>query len=327
MNLLLTGATGFVGRNTLLEALPRYSRIFVPVRDEAKLRRQLEVENIALVDDKIAPLPADPAEWPDLPVDHAILSAGVLFARSREEYFSTNVDWKLRVLRQLPATCKVTVLSSQSAGGPTLPGRLQRTDSDPDTPITWYGESKLAMERAIRRMFPDRFINILRPPMVLGARDAATLPLFRMARGAVRIKPGLHTKQYSFIAVNDLVAAIFASLEMGTPLPQAHCHVAAPVTFSDLELIAAAATSIKGRGVTVPVPQVCVQLLSLVVDAVPALRTQTPSLTRDRAREIWPARWVVDGSKFEEFTGWHAATGLQEAMQQAHDHYVREGSL
>lgn len=327
MNLLLTGATGFVGRNVLLEALPRYSHIFVPVRDTNKLRKQLEKEHIAPLEDRIVPLPAEPDDWPELAIDHAILSAGVLFARSREEYFHTNVDWKLRVLHRLPATCKVTVLSSQSAGGPTLPGRLKRTDTDPDTPITWYGESKLAMERAIRRTFPDRFINILRPPMVLGARDAATLPLFRMARGAVRIKPGLHTKQYSFIAVDDLVSAIFASLEMSSPLPQAYCHVAAPAAISDRELIGAAATSIKGKGITVPVPQVCVQLLSVIVDAMPALRAQTPSLTKDRAREIWPARWVVDGSRFEEFTGWRARTSLQEAMQSAHDHYVRDGSL
>lgn len=325
MTLLLTGATGFVGRNVLLEALPRYSRIFVPVRDMPKLERQLKAEEVS--SDQITPLSADPSEWADLPIDHAVLGAGVLFARSREEYFSTNVDWKLRVIKRLPANCKITVLSSQSAGGPTLPNRRYRSDSDPDTPITWYGESKLAMERAIRQQFPDRFINILRPPMVLGARDTATLPLFRMARGFVRIKPGLHTKQYSFIAVDDLVTAIFASLEISTPLPLSHCHVASSATFSDGELIAGAAKAARGRGVTVPVPQPCVQLLSVIVDAVPALRRQTPSLTKDRAREIWPRRWVVDGSNFEEFTGWRPSTGLQEALQSAHDYYVREGTL
>lgn len=327
MNLLLTGSTGFVGRNALLEALTRYDRIFLPVRDPAKLERQLSAEGISS-DEKIIPLSADPAAWPTgLAVDHAILSAGVLFARDRDEYFQTNVDWKLRILRQLPATAKVVVLSSLSAGGPTPPGRPSRAESDTDSPLTWYGESKLAMERAIRAEFPDRFINILRPPMVLGARDAATLPLFRMGRGAVRIKPGLHTKQYSFIAVDDLVEAIFAALNMDTPVPQPHCYVASPVAITDRELIAAAALSAQGRGITVPVPQACVKLLSSIVDAVPALRAKTPSLTRDRAKEIWPPSWVVNGTHFEQFTGWRARTSLREAMQAAHDHYVREGSL
>ncbi len=327
MNLLLTGATGFVGRNIVLEALGRYDRIFLPVRDAAKLERQLSAEGIVL-DGKIIPLSADPAAWPSgLAVDHAILSAGVLFARDRDEYFQTNVDWKLRILRQLPATTKVVVLSSLSAGGPTPTGQSSRAESDPDLPLTWYGESKLAMERAIRAEFPDRFINILRPPMVLGARDAATLPLFRMARGTVRIKPGLHTKQYSFIAVEDLVEAIFAALALPSPLDLPHCYVASPVAITDSELIATAALSARGRGVTVPVPQVCVKILSSIVDAVPALRAQTPSLTRDRAREIWPARWVVNGTRFEQFTNWRARTSLREALQAAHDHYVREGSL
>jgi hypothetical protein len=63
------------------------------------------------------------------------------------------------------------------------------------------------------------------------------------------------------------------------------------------------------------------------VDASPALRAQTPSLTRDRAREIWPDRWVVDGSKFEQLTSWRAKTGLRDALQAAHNYYVREGRL
>ena len=107
------------------------------------------------------------------------------------------------------------VISSQSAGGPTPAGKRARTEADSDAPITWYGESKLDMERSIRREFPNRPITILRPPMILGPRDSATLPLFRMATGRIRIKPGLRSKSYSFVAVDDLVAAIFLALEQG----------------------------------------------------------------------------------------------------------------
>ncbi len=177
MNLLLTGATGFVGRNTLLEALPRYSVSSCRCAARPNFGGSWRWKTSRWWMTKSRPLPAGPAEWPDAAGGSRHPRCRRSFPRSREEYFSTNVDWKLRVLRQLPATCKVPVLSFSISRGPTLPGQLQRTDSDPDTPITWYGESKLAMERAIRRMFPDRFINILRPPMVLGARDAATLPL------------------------------------------------------------------------------------------------------------------------------------------------------
>ncbi len=326
MKLLLTGATGFVGRNSLLQAITHYDEIFVPVRNAEKLRAQLVAEALDPAHPKLRILSADPEDWPALAPDHAILGAGVLFARNQDEYFSTNVDWTLNIVRALPENCRIVVLSSLSAGGPTPAGKSARTETDPDAPITWYGESKLAMEKAIHSQFPNRAITILRPPMILGPRDAATLPLFRMAANLLRIKPGLQTKTYSFIAVEDLVEAIFSTLTTDS-LPSEILYVAAPPPITDWQLIAGAAKALRASGVTVPVPEPAVRLLSAIVDAVPALRTKTPSLTRDRAREIWPDRWVVDGAKFSRLTGWQVRRGLAETLQATHDHYVREGLL
>lgn len=320
--LLITGGTGFVGRNCLLHALDRYDDIFVVVRSESKLREQFAAEGISC--EKLRFLPADPAAWPALAVDHAILSAGVLFARNREEYFETNVGWISSLVQALPATCRTVVLSSQSAGGPT-PDRVHaRSETTPDTPITWYGESKLAMEKHLRQTFPDRPITILRPPMVLGARDTATLPLFLMGQGLVRLKPGLSPKSYSFIAVDDLVDAIFTALAH-PQIPADTLYVASPTPITDFELIHSAASN--PRGFTLPVPQIFVRFLSAVIDAVPALRAKTPSLTRDRAREIWKDRWVVDGRAFETFYQWRASQSLTDAMESARLYYTLVGLL
>ena len=325
MKLLLTGATGFVGRNALLAALPRVEALILPVRDAEKLRAQLASEGLDPAHPKLHVVSPDPASWNAPRPDHAVLGAGVLFARNREDYFSTNVDWTLNILRALPPACRTVVLSSQSAGGPTPDGKPARTEDDTDRPLTWYGESKLTLEKTIRTDFADRAVSILRPPMILGPRDAATLPLFRMAGNILRIKPGLRTKTFSFIAVDDLVDATFAALE-ATPSRQSF-YVASAHTITDRQLIAGAAAARRRTGATLPVPLAAVRLLSAVVDAVPALRASTPSLTRDRAREIWPDRWVVDGQKFSRHTGWQARRGLLETLQATHDHYSREGVL
>ncbi len=323
MKLLLTGATGFVGRNIVAQTLSQWETIYAPVRDAGKLEAQLAAEGID--SEKIVPLPIDAARWQNVKPTHALLSAGVLFARSREEYFTTNVEWNLAILRALPEACRAVVLSSQSAGGPTPEGRSARSESDADTPITWYGESKLALEQAIRNEFPTRPLSILRPPMVLGARDTATLPLFRMGDGFIRIKPGLRPKTYSFIAVDDLVAAILALLH-SEPFPVRTFYATSAGSITDLELITGVA-SYRSNGITVPVPEIFVRVISAIVDCVPALRQKTPSLTRDRAREIWPDRWVVDSSAFRAATGWEPRSSLADALRAAHDFYVREGSL
>lgn len=323
--ILLTGATGFLGRNLLLRLLAGGKDVAVPVRSPEKLAAQLRGEGLSESPPGLTVLPPDPARWPTLDLTEAILGAGVLFARSRQEYWTTNVDWTVQILRTLPEDCRTVLISSQAAGGPTPPGKAARRAEDPDAPITWYGESKLALERAVRTDFPDRAITILRPPMILGARDAATLPLFQMARGLLRIKPGLGAKMYSFVDVNDMTDAVLAALETGPFLPA--LHVASPSPISDWELIATAAAVCGGRGLTLPVPQAAVRLLSVVVDAVPALRAKTPSLTRDRAKDIWEARWVVDATDFPRRTGWRAQVGLRESLQGACDFYRKEGVL
>ena len=318
--LLVTGATGFVGRNLLIRAASEQIPVVAPVRDRKKLFRCLDEDGIPR--EAVYSFPAEPADWNLARPSHAVLGAGVLFARTRAEYFATNVDWTLRVLRALPPDCRTVVLSSQSAGGPTQEGRPARSEQDPDSPITWYGESKLELERAIAREFPNRPITILRPPMILGARDTATLPLFKMARGPVRTKPGLRRKEFSFLAVDDVVAAIYAAFDLNERGP---FFIGSDQPVSDFDLIASAARAVGGKGITLPVPLPLVRLMAAIVDAVPSLRAETPSLTRDRAREIWPDRWVVDSSAFKRASGWNPSISLDEAILSACRNFQKQG--
>lgn len=323
MNLLLvTGATGFVGRNFVLNATANRVPVLAPVRSAEKLARCLEEDSIPT--NMVTPLSADPAGWRRAAPSHAVLGAGTLFARNRDEYFATNVDWTLRVLRALPPGCRTVVLSSQSAGGPTPQGHRTRSEKDPDNPITWYGESKLALERAIAREFPERPITILRPPMILGARDTATLPLFKMARGPVRTKPGLRPKEFSYLAVQDVVGAIYSAFVAEKRGPY---YIGSLKPVSDCELIESAVKAVGGKGLTLPIPTPVVRMMASIVDAVPALRAATPSLTKDRAREIWPDRWVVDSSAFRQLTGWRPVVSLDEALLSACRHFQSSGSL
>ena len=320
--LLVTGATGFVGRNLLLREISLGTHILAPVRDPKKLRAQLEFEGVDPAN--VTPLDPEPENWPSgIRPSHALLSAGVLFARNRDEYFATNVDWTLRILEALPESSRVVVLSSQSAGGPTPHGRAARTELDADTPLTWYGKSKLALERALQSQ-KNRLICILRPPMILGARDTATLPLFKMAAGLIRIKPGLRRKEFSFLSVDDVVEAVQSAWNLESLGPH---YISAHRTITDWELINTAARTAGGKGVTLPIPILAVKAMSLLIDAIPSLRRSAPSLTRDRTKEIWADRWVVDSTTFRQATGWRNHQDLVEALNGAFRHYVREGHL
>jgi nucleoside-diphosphate-sugar epimerase len=335
MKLLLTGATGFVGRNLLLELLreKKYETIYTPVRSAEKLKEQLKQEGISECPKQIEVLPMEAPSWDFsrlIDVNHVVHGAGVLFGNSLEDYSRTNTDGTMALLKTLPASDKTIILSSQAASGPCGETKLFKTELEQDSPVTWYGASKLQMEQRVQKEFSERGIIFLRPPMILGPRDTATLPLFKMAKGWVQFKPGFREKYYSFVAVQDLVKAILAALESPQDfrdLDQRKFFVASNKAITDLDLISTAAKVMNREDRILRVPQPLIWGVSQIVGNIPSLSKAIPNLSKDRAKEIWPNRWVVSCQKFESQFGWSAQVDLTTTLRETFDWYVKSGQL
>lgn len=335
MKLLLTGSTGFVGRNLVLELLKRktYEKIYLPVRSESKLRDQLRKEGISQIPTELNLLTMEAPNWDFSQlkdIDHVVHSAGVLSGNSLEDYSKTNTEGTLKLLRTLPSSKKIVILSSQAASGPCAEAQICKTESDQDSPVTWYGTSKLEMEKEVQREFSGRGYVFLRPPMILGPRDSATLPLFKMAGGFVQVKPGFKTKEYSFVAVQDLVQAILRVLDHSTDLSilnQRKFFVASDQVITDTELITTAAEVMNRPARLLKIPQPMIWGIAQVVGNIPALSKAIPNLSKDRAREIWPNKWVVSPQCFKGAFGWEAKTNLRTSLEETFKWYVKSGDL
>lgn len=316
MRLLITGATGFIGRTLVQRALNDHAvgEVVVPVRSPEKLRAQLVREGV-VEPSKLRIIRAEAPDW-DLSgvgaVDRVVHCAGVLFGRSKDDYFRINVEGTMRLLETLRGDPRIILLSSQSAGGPTPPGEEAKKITHPDRPISWYGESKLRMESAVREARRQN-VFFLRAPMVLGPGDRATLPLFQMVRGKIWPKPGLRWKHFSWVSSEDLADAMDAWFQRGAGDLDA-AHVTSPGIISDADLLRAAAHVSGSTGWLLPVPQTLLRPVAFASKFFPSLGDKVPSLTPDRAREIWPTRWVIDGRPFEEATGWHGHATLEETL-------------
>ena len=333
MKALLTGSSGFVGRNLLLNWISQkqYEQIILPVRNSEKLKEQLRKENIndlskLVIQESSAPF------WENLQglqVDHLVHGAGLLFGGSEREFFDTNVEGTENLFSRVEFN-KAIVLSSQAASGPCKDGQLEKTERDPEEPITWYGKSKLEMENRLQEKFLSKNFLCIRPPMILGARDTATLPLFKMVKSRVLFKPGFEPKHYSFVAVQDLVLAINQALQSPNSfdvLSKRSFFVASNETITDEQLIQTAAKAAQKPGVLVKVPQSLLKGVSKLIDAVPAWRKAVPSLAGDRALEIWPDRWVVSSRQFQNTFSWKPKEGLLHSLQDAYQWYLKNGDL
>jgi len=327
MRLLVTGATGFIGRTLVLRALEDrgIDQVIAPVRSEKKLRQQLAREGVGDLQ-KLRILEAEAPHWDFRglgSVDRVVHCAGVLFGRTRDEYFRVNVDGTLRLIETLAGQPPIVLLSSQAAGGPTPLGRFAKTEEDPDCPISWYGESKLKMEEAVRARSLPQPVFFLRAPMVLGPGDRATLPLFRMVQAPIWPKPGMRPKHYSWVSSDDLVSAIDAWFDRGERSSTA--HVTSPGTITDISLMETVARVSGRRGLLLPLPQIFLKPVALASKFIPVIGKRVPSLIPDRAREIWPDRWVVEGKSFHDSTGWHGKATLEETLRRTLAWFRREG--
>ena len=328
MKVLLTGATGFVGRNLLLDLLQDTSieRIAACVRHGGKLVSLLAEEGICGVPEKLEILSGTDRDWgvnrlPFAP-DVAVHSAGVLFAHKAKDYYTCNVDGTRRLISELPESCRIVVLSSQSAAGPTPSDIQARSEATPCAPLSEYGKSKKQMEEMLALEFSaPRDIVILRPPMVLGPRDSATIPLFKMASGWVWVKPGEKIKRLSWISVNDLVSALRAV--MNNPLPSRRSSgwptyfVSSQPSITDEELIQATAEVLHSKGILIALPDVILRLVGVFSQKIPAIGRAVPSLQPDRLRELMEWHWTVTDAAFRSAYSWHSKSSLHETLREA----------
>ena len=155
-------------------------------------------------------------------VDVVYHLAGLTKANRLSDYLRTNeqgVRNLVEICARLTTPPVVVLVSSLAAAGPMPQRNRWRTESDPPAPVSHYGISKLAGERAAEA-FADRVpITIIRPPMVLGPGDVTGFALFQsIHRMRSYLVLGL-PRRASIVHVADLNTALIAAAQHGERLP------------------------------------------------------------------------------------------------------------
>lgn len=148
-------------------------------------------------------------------VDTVVHCAGLTKAASRAEFLRINQFGSSNLYAvckaQRHAIRKIVHLSSLAALGPSIDGKPVAEESLP-RPVSDYGESKLAGQRAAESCMDALPISIVIPPAVYGPYDADFLVYFRfVARGIIPLI-GRSTRYLSLIYAKDLARAVVAIL-------------------------------------------------------------------------------------------------------------------
>ena len=321
MRVLVTGATGFIGGALASLLAARGDRVRALVRPSSR------TEALSALGAELAPGDVgDPASLQAAVegCDAVVHLAGAVKALRDRELFQANGEGTRHVVAACAAAAappRLVYVSSLAAAGPATAGRA-RVEDDPPAPVSRYGESKLAGERAVRLAAGKVAASIVRPPVVYGPGDKELMPqLLRMARLGLVVRAGFRQKTFSVVHVADLGQGILDVLDRGRPVAAAGGE--GTYFFEDGadrswdEIALAACDALGRRARVLPLPEAASLAVAAASSALAAV-TQRPSiLSFDKVREIRETAWTCTAARARVELGWAPRFGLREGMADA----------
>jgi nucleoside-diphosphate-sugar epimerase len=319
---LLTGATGFLGGHVARCLLEQGWRVRALVRSDPSRAPLLEGL-------RIEPFPGDLSGQSDLSEAASgcaaiVHLAGVTKARTLEDYREVNLRGTERMLTGAASASAAmfVLISSQAAAGPARSGRPVRPTDEP-RPVSWYGQSKLEGEEAVRKRWKGPWI-VLRPGVLYGPGDQGLLTYFRMARSGFLPVPA-SSSRIQIGSAQQIALAIARSAEREDLSGRtAFLCDPEPVTLGHLARLIGGLPPKRALQIALP---------DLLVRAAGAAETLRETLTRrsrpfnaDKARELLAGEWVCESGLRAEL-GLPAPVELERGLRATWDWYLQRGWL
>lgn len=241
MNILITGATGFIGGFIVDEALSRGMQVWVAVRPTSS-RKYLSDPRIQFLELNLSDKEQMKRQMDGLRFDYVVHAAGATKCLHAEDFFRSNTEGTKNLVQalmeqQMPLK-RFVFVSSLSVYGPVAEQQPYREICGNDTPQpnTAYGRSKLAAEQYIESIEGLPFV-ILQPTGVYGPRERDYFMMAKSIKSHTDFSVGYKPQDLTFVYVLDVVQAIFLALDCqktGGKYMLSDGEVYSSRTFSDL---------------------------------------------------------------------------------------------
>ncbi len=308
MQVLVTGANGFVGRALCAEAVSRGMAVRGITRASGDL--PISVENFAVggIDGN--------TDWRDVLTGCEVvvhLAARVhvmadLAANPLEEFRRVTVRGTLNLARQAAAANVrrfLFVSSIKVNGEATQLGRPFTADDAP-APLDAYGVSKMEAEQGLREIARQSGMDvvIIRPPLVYGPGVKANFAaMIRWLNCGVPLPLGATHNQRSFVSLNNLVDLIVTCLTYPAAANQTFL-VSDGEDVSTTELLRRMSQALGRPARLVPVPVSWLKLAAAMVGKQDVAQRLCGSLQ-------------VDIEKTRRLLGWTPPLSLDEGLKKA----------
>jgi nucleoside-diphosphate-sugar epimerase len=235
-----------------------------------------------------------------------------------------------------PYLSRFLYVSSFAAAGPAQATDDLLDESCTPRPITWYGRSKLAAERALQATAHSASMNdekrlrltIVRPAAVFGPRDRDFRMYFTLAKWGLGLglSHGERRASYSYIYVHDLISLILLALDAETAEGQTYFACDGTATLE--ELSAAIAIAMNRRSpVFLTLPEAVLTPIGLWAKVEARLTGRPPLLNDQRVLDLREPYWLCSGEKAKRELGFVPQYDLETGVRETVDWYQENGWL
>lgn len=325
MNIVVTGATGFLGSAVTRALVARGDRVSAVAREASDRWR--------LAETAVTWMTADITDTTSLRnlfgrADAVVHAAGRLgqFGVPESAYVALHEQGTRNLcaaLAALPAPPRLLHISSPGVLGPI--NGSPAAEEQPLAPSNAYERSKAAGEAVVTSFVAQGLpAVVVRPEFVYGPRDTHVLGLFR----------AIHKGRFFYIGdgsncchptyIDDAVAGIIAALDHGRVGETYHITGPRPLSFRELGATFAAALDVPPPRYAVPVP--LARAGAALLEGAGRLSGIKPPLSGDGVAFFSENR-AFSWAKAQRELAYQPQTDLAEGARQTVDWYRRQGYL
>ena len=318
--ILVVGASGFVGKNLVLEMAAR-KHINILVRPTSNVDLFESNKNIGI---RYGDLESGRGlEQAMNGIDLVINCAAKTMGRSYWEFYNTNTVGTANLIRAMVKrnVMKILFLSSHAACGPSIGGTVL-DERHAQMPVSFYGRTKKLAEDLIRRS-PLTY-TIIRPVSVYGPHDKEILTYVRLLNYGFCPVIGYGTKYLNLIHVKDLVDMMIAFVDRDLFANRTY-FANDGRCYSLHSILDTIANALGKKSVKVHIPAFLAMFVGLLNDAL--VPPHKKLVTRDKIRELACRAWVCSSTRVVEEIDFHPRYSFDRGIIETIEWYRRNGYL
>jgi len=323
MKIAITGANGFVGSNLCKYFLEVGYEVKALVRiaaNVAQLPSQAEIRRVDYRDsNSLVSLLHD--------CDAIIHNAGKTKTLNHAEMLHANLgitESVISAVNSLSQPIHLIYISSQAVAGPVT-GNNPLNEADPPNPLTSYGKSKLAAEKAIQKNCRKSW-TIVRPCSVYGCGDRDFLALFKMVKKGLAVQIGNRDKLLNMIHISELAAFIGLCLTNHNAHNQIF-YATDGNTYTQSTVVENIANALHKNPLRIVIPEPLARFVFILGEAYGQILNKAVVLNREKMKEIMAPGWLASPEKAREMLSWRPEAQLTERIKETAECYQKLGWL